>query len=171
MRKLRGLTLRELASQAGTTASFISQIERGESGASLSTLVKLTGALGMSLPQLFEGDPPAGIVTKSDEHAELHLNNGCHSKKLLTHPSHRTMTGYLSTLEPGESTGDALYTHGDADEFVFVVSGTLVLELKDHAIEMNVGDTAEFRTDIPHRLSNQSSADAAALIVVSPPEH
>lgn len=168
-RKLRRLTLRELGEQVGATASFLSQLERGASGASLSTLVRISNALGMTLPQLFEGEMPAGIATRAGEHPELNLNEGAHSKKLLTRPTNRSMNAYLSSFEPGQSTGEAMYVHGSADELLYVISGVLTLELQEQVVEVSVGDTVEFRTDVPHRLSNRSSAAATALIVVSPP--
>ncbi|WP_442880351.1 helix-turn-helix domain-containing protein [Arthrobacter sp. S2(2024)] len=168
IRRLRGLSLRELARLSGTTASFISQFERGESGASLATLVKLTRALGMSLPQFFEGDSPEGHVTRSHEHPELHLEPG-HSKLLLTTPMHRTMEAYRSTLDPGHSTGDAPYTHGDSDEIVFILSGQLLMDLGEDTYVLGTGDTVEFRSSVPHRLRNESEAVGSALIFVSPP--
>lgn len=168
IRRLRGLSLRDLARLSGTTASFISQFERGESGASLATLVKLTRALGMSLPQFFEGQTPEGHVTRAHEHPELHLEPG-HSKLLLTTPMHRTMEAYQSTLDPGHSTGDAPYTHGDSDELVFILSGELIVDLGEETYVLRAGDTVEFRSSIPHRLRNESQASGSALIFVSPP--
>jgi DNA-binding NtrC family response regulator len=54
-RKVRGLTLRQLANKTGLSVSLISQIELGKSAASVATLRKLATALGVSLSTLFEG--------------------------------------------------------------------------------------------------------------------
>ncbi|HXZ84750.1 MAG TPA: response regulator [Myxococcota bacterium] len=54
-RKLRGLTLRQLANKTGLSVSLISQIELGKSAASVATLRKLATALGVALSTLFEG--------------------------------------------------------------------------------------------------------------------
>ncbi|HXX47489.1 MAG TPA: response regulator [Myxococcota bacterium] len=54
-RKLRGLTLRQLANKTGLSVSLISQIELGKSAASVATLRKLATALGVTLSTLFEG--------------------------------------------------------------------------------------------------------------------
>jgi DNA-binding NtrC family response regulator len=54
-RKIRTLTLRQLANKTGLSVSLISQIELGKSAASVATLRKLATALGVTLSTLFEG--------------------------------------------------------------------------------------------------------------------
>ena len=55
LRTKRGLTLKQVANKTALSVSLISQIELGKSAASISTLHKLSGALGVKLAQLFEG--------------------------------------------------------------------------------------------------------------------
>jgi len=54
IRKLRELTLEELAEKVGRNWSFLSQIERGKSIPSIETLFLICNALEISLPDLFE---------------------------------------------------------------------------------------------------------------------
>lgn len=53
----RGISLRELARQAGVSASLVSQIETGRLRPSVSTLYAVTGALALSVTDLLE-EPP-----------------------------------------------------------------------------------------------------------------
>ncbi len=55
MRKKRNLTLKQLANRAGLSVSLISQIERAESAASISTLTKVSSALKTKLETFFKG--------------------------------------------------------------------------------------------------------------------
>ena len=55
IRKEHGLTLKQLANKTSLSVSLISQIELGKSAASVSTLRKLSTALGVPLARLFEG--------------------------------------------------------------------------------------------------------------------
>jgi DNA-binding NtrC family response regulator len=55
LRSDRKLTLKQVANKTGLSVSLISQIELGKSAASLSTLHKLSTALGVRLAFLFEG--------------------------------------------------------------------------------------------------------------------
>ncbi len=54
LRKERTLTLKQLANKTGLSVSLISQIELGKSAASVSTLQKLSAALGVTMSYLFE---------------------------------------------------------------------------------------------------------------------
>jgi DNA-binding response OmpR family regulator len=53
MRKGKNLTLKQLARRTGLSVSLLSQIERAESSASISSLYHIARALGMHMGQLF----------------------------------------------------------------------------------------------------------------------
>ncbi|MCL2013302.1 MAG: response regulator [Cystobacterineae bacterium] len=52
-RARQGLTLKQLARRTGLSVSLLSQIERAESSASISSLYKIATALGVQMKQLF----------------------------------------------------------------------------------------------------------------------
>ena len=58
VRLQRGLSQGDLARLAGVSASAISQAERAERGLSLSTLVHLSAALGLTVDDLLHGEDP-----------------------------------------------------------------------------------------------------------------
>jgi DNA-binding NtrC family response regulator len=55
LRKARGLTLKQVARRTNLSVSLLSQIERGESSASVSSLFKVATALDVKLTDLFGG--------------------------------------------------------------------------------------------------------------------
>lgn len=72
LRRTRELNQHQLAELAGVTGSAISQAERGERGLSLSTLARLTSALGVTIDDLIRGEDPdvyrIGRRVESPEH-------------------------------------------------------------------------------------------------------
>jgi transcriptional regulator with XRE-family HTH domain len=58
IRRARKLSQHDLGDLAGVTASAISQVERAERGLSLTTLVRLSGALGVTIDDLLRGEDP-----------------------------------------------------------------------------------------------------------------
>jgi ribosome-binding protein aMBF1 (putative translation factor) len=52
-RKLQDLTLKQLARRTGLSVSLLSQIERAESSASISSLYKIASALKLRMAELF----------------------------------------------------------------------------------------------------------------------
>jgi transcriptional regulator with XRE-family HTH domain len=59
LRRSRKISQRQLAGLAGVTASAISQAERAERGLSLSTLVRLSAKLGLTVDDLLHGEDPS----------------------------------------------------------------------------------------------------------------
>ena len=59
LRRSRKISQRQLAEMAGVTASAVSQAERAERGLSLSTLVRLSSNLELTLDDLLQGEDPS----------------------------------------------------------------------------------------------------------------
>src|SRR5947208_11394138 len=66
IRLLRRRTLREVAEAAGVSESFLSQLERGRSNASVASLQRLAAALGIEVSDLFaaEGLPRPRVLRR-----------------------------------------------------------------------------------------------------------
>src|SRR2546422_1922861 len=60
LRRFRRCTLRTIADRSGLSESFLSQVERGRSSASIASLKRIADALGVSMADLFEPDGLAG---------------------------------------------------------------------------------------------------------------
>ena len=56
IRVLRRRTLKDVATAAGVSESFVSQVERGRTSASVATLQRLSAALGIEVSDLFAAD-------------------------------------------------------------------------------------------------------------------
>ena len=59
IRSMRRRTLRDVAERAGLSESFLSQVERGRSSASIASLRRIAEALGISIADLFQ---PGGLT-------------------------------------------------------------------------------------------------------------
>src|SRR5690625_7293019 len=67
-----GLSLRDLAAQTDISPSQLSQIERGKSEPSVSSLFKLVAALGISLAEVMGGEANEGTVKTGEVVATAH---------------------------------------------------------------------------------------------------
>jgi uncharacterized cupin superfamily protein len=92
---------------------------------------------------------------------------GPYSARLLSDAGGLTQFGaFLETLPPG-SFSSHKHWHEQEDEFVFVVSGTVILNEGDALTEMQPGDAATFKAGVAvgHRLENRSDQPATYLVV------
>lgn len=168
-RHLRRISLRTLAKLTGTSPSFISQLERGQTGVSLANIVQIADALGVSVGAFFDyADGPRPAVLRRGDRPTLSTDNGVH-KTLITRRPSDSMEVYCGELDIDASTGGAGYTHGDSQEVVIVIHGTVQLALGDEQILMSEGDSLEYRTSVPHGVRNVGARPAEVLWIVSPP--
>jgi transcriptional regulator with XRE-family HTH domain len=167
-RQARKLTLRELALRAATSPGFLSQLERGQVNASVSTLRRLCDGLGITLPDLFTDHPASGprILRKHDR-PEIQVSDTS-AKYLLSQKPLRNLEVYVAEFAPGGTAGEA-YVHDDSQEILLVISGSVVLELDGAKHRLDAGDSAEYRTSIPHTVHNTGDERAELLWIVSPP--
>lgn len=167
-RRARQLSLRSLAALSQTSPGFLSQLERGQANASVSTLRKLVEALGITLPDLFtDGDVHRPRVLRKEDRPEIHASN-LTSKYLLSQPPLHNLEIYVADFLPGGDAGPP-YAHGDAQEMLIVTAGTVILDLSGVEYPLRGGDSAEYRTSVPHTVRNTSAEPAEIIWIVSPP--
>jgi transcriptional regulator with XRE-family HTH domain len=164
----RQMSLRALGDASGTTASFLSQLERGASGAAVSTLMKICEALSISVADLFEDRPEARhpVLRRGDRQA-LPQADG-YRKTLLSQSPIRDFEVYVGQFDPGGSTGPDAYTHGDSHEMMFVLSGSVDLWLGPDEFRLGAGDCIEYRSSTPHRVANAGPDMAEVQWIISP---
>ena len=171
LRRSRRATLRTVAERSGLSESFLSQVERGRSSASIESLRRVADALGVSMADLFEPDGlPGPRVLRRDERPALSF--GVLGKKLLLtpRPLHH-LEVFAGELEVGGSTGTEPYAHGDSEELFVVLSGTVQLELGGELFELERGDSIDYRSSTPHRISNTGQDFAEVMWIISPPSY
>jgi len=171
LRRSRRATLRTVAERSGLSESFLSQVERGRSSASIESLRRVADALGVSMADLFEpGGLPGPRVLRRDERPALSF--GVLGKKLLLtpRPLHH-LEVFAGELEVGGSTGTEPYAHGDSEELFVVLSGTVQLELGGELFDLEPGDSIDYRSSTPHRISNTGQDLAEVMWIISPPSY
>jgi transcriptional regulator with XRE-family HTH domain len=171
LRRFRRCTLRTIAERSGLSESFLSQVERGRSSASIASLRRIADALGVSIADLFEPEGlPGPRVLRRDERPALSF--GILGRKLLLtpRPLHH-LEVFMGELEVGGSTGAQPYAHGDSEELFVVLSGTVQLELGGELFELESGDSIDYRSSTPHRISNLGDELAEVMWIISPPSY
>lgn len=168
LRHLQQLSLAAVARHAGMSPSFLSQLERGATSPSISSLRRICAVLGVTLAELFDEDGalPMQVLRRSDR-PRVETEPGTR-KFLLTRKPLRNLEVYVGEFEPETSTGEQ-YFHGDAQELFVVLSGTVLVELGDSAATLTAGDSIEYSTALPHRAVNVGDERAEVLWIVSPP--
>ncbi|PSJ59185.1 helix-turn-helix domain-containing protein [Kumtagia ephedrae] len=168
-RTARRVSLRQLAEMTGTTASFISQLERNLCGASSSTLIRIAAALDLGIKDLFDdSDAPRHKVLRREARPALPVSEGCRKMLLSRRPIHEFEV-YAGHFDVGGSTGAEAYTHGGRHEMFVVLKGTVELTLGEERFVLREGDSVEYATSTPHRTANVGDTPAEVLWIIAPP--
>ena len=167
----RDKTIQELAERSRVSSNMISRIERGLTTPSVEILMKLAGALGVSLSYFVEeaekgstvvftpagqGDP---IFFFEDKHQIFSLTQG------LRDPG---FSVFIDVLEPGCDSGEGGMVH-TGEEFAMVLEGALDFTIEGERFHLEVGDSIAFKASLPHRWQNSSGNQVRILWIVSPP--
>jgi len=171
IRLLRRLTLREVANAAAVSESFVSQLERGRSSASVATLQRLSAAVGVEISDLFADEQQSGPHVLRRQERQLLEWGHLGRKALLTPKPFHSLEAVAATFDPGGSTGDEPYTHGDSEELLLVLAGRVHLQLGRELLDLSTGDSVNYRSSTPHRVSNPGDEPAEVLFVISPPSY
>ncbi|PZH10641.1 hypothetical protein C1I97_13625, partial [Streptomyces sp. NTH33] len=126
-RMMRRMSLRALGEAAQASPGFLSQLERGQVNSSIGMLRRIAAALGLTVADLFDQDSAPGprVVRRADRPI-LHTAPGSRKFLISQRPlSHLEV--YAGEFDPGASTGDDAYTHGDSQEILLVLSGALTV--------------------------------------------
>jgi transcriptional regulator with XRE-family HTH domain len=170
IRKLKGLSQRELAKRAGVTNSTISMIEKNSVSPSISSLKKVLAGIPMSLVEFFsldmEQENSTQVVYKADE--LIDISDGAVTMKLVgkAYPS-RAIAFLSETYPPGADTGEEMLTH-DGEETGMLVEGRLELIVGGEAYILETGDSYYFESSKPHRFRNPFDAPAKLISATTP---
>ena len=162
-RRERGLTISEVAEQAGLTAGFISQLERDLTSASLSSLYRICAVLGIRVGNLID-DVPSGQLIRREQQTRRSLAMGNAEHLLLTSREERRFHVTESHIPPGGSAGDEPYTLPADVELVYVLRGSLELRVGDETHLLEEGDTFTYSPRDPHTWRNPSDSDEAVVL-------
>ncbi|MFG1943191.1 helix-turn-helix domain-containing protein [Nonomuraea sp. NPDC048826] len=172
-RNMRRMTVRGLAVEAKASPSFISQLERGHSSASIGMLRRIATALGLTVADLFNEDDALGPrVVRRSARPELPTAPGTR-KYLISQRPLQNLEVYAGELDPGTSTGDEPYSHGESQEILLVLRGRITIWLGPAGSAspqvLGPGDSVEYRTSVPHRVANEGDEPAEVIWMISPP--
>lgn len=168
LRAATGMSMRGLATRAGVSQGYISQIENGQKNASLAVIRAIATAFGITWLELFQPAPEHGRVLRRSERPRL-FSDGDVAHYGITQPPIGNVEVLVSEYAPGQGTGSEHYTHGDSQEICLVTRGRLQITIAGECHTLESGDSVEFRTSTPHSVLNPGPHAAEAVWVVTPP--
>ncbi len=166
-RQHRGMTISQLAAETNLSGGFISLLERDETSASVGTLFRICGALGIRIGSLFEENRTN--LVRGQERPSANFGGYGVEDELLTPGWERSLQVIQSRIEPGGRSGDEPHGfEGDA-ELIYVLRGRLNLAMQEEVHRLRTGDALLIVPREPHAWWNPSASRSATVLWIITP--
>lgn len=169
LRKSMGLS--ELSKHTGLSPSLLSKLERNLMHPTLPTLLRIALVFSVGLEYFFNPEPkPVMEIVRRRE--RLRFPEAAEMRKpayffesLDFRAENRKLNAYYAEFEAVERSHLRRHQHPGV-EFLYVVSGRLMVEIGEDALELMEGDAIYFDSAVPHGYRKVGSRRTAALVAV-----
>lgn len=171
LRRRKRLRLAELASHTGLSTAMLSKLETGKMVPTLPTLTRIALVFSVGLDYFFTDEArqhPVTVVRRDDRirlPAGVDQEPAPYEFESLDYPvTDRQLSGYFAEFnrvddpQPHEHPGE---------EIIYVISGTLRLVVRDEELLLRAGDSAHFRSHVPHHYSARGAEPCTAVVVTT----
>ena len=167
LRKRKNMTLDDLSAKSGVSKSILSQIERNLSNPTVTTIMRISGALGEKLSDFFskieleeensiENSKETPLITSKDGLCELSILGAGETVNWLQ--------WYILKMKP-KGVLDSR-SHGPKTfENLTVIEGQIEIICGESKEKLSKGDTFRFQSNKNHTITNTSKHTVQVLMV------
>jgi transcriptional regulator with XRE-family HTH domain len=171
LKKKMGLV--ELGKHTGLSPALLSKIERGRLFPTLPTLLRVALVFGVGLEFFFAGarEKPLVAVVRRRERVRLperpEARDSAFHFESLDYPAvERRFNAYYAEFLPVSPDKRHPHDHGGA-EFIYVLTGTLSLQIGNDEQVLGRGDSIYFDSSIPHSYRRSGERSCSAIVVTT----
>jgi len=191
-RQKRQLTLEKFSNKTGLSKSFLSQIERGNTEPSITSLKKIAAEFGYSVVNLFpngngndskwgyqEGITAHPVtktvyrnevsVVRADRRKRLALPGSNVVYDLLTPDMRRQLEVMYMQVKAGANSGDEPMLDSPGEKMCFVVKGKLELCVGKDVYQLSEGDTINYPAHVEHSWRALEGESIEVIWILTPP--
>lgn len=161
IREEKGLSLDQLSKLTGFDVELLSNIESSKVQPQLGTIIKLSKALDSAFGRIVSGvgDKLYSVTRKNEQKIVSRSTSRKGRIQLYTYKSlapevkGRHMEALIVQLE--ENPEDEMSVH-EGEEFIYVLNGTVLLNIGGDKFELEPGDSVYYLSTTPHLIASKS---------------
>ncbi|MHC1727529.1 MAG: helix-turn-helix domain-containing protein [Syntrophobacteraceae bacterium] len=174
LREKNRYTLLDLAAKTGLDREMLARIESHEFIPPIASLVKLAGALNVSVAYFFQDKTGSDkiAVTRREERVRItrrphHLEGEVDYiyESLEIRKARKQMEPFMVEF-PVQETSEMIFMSHEGEEFLYLLEGVLEFRTVDQVEILNPGDSMYFESDVSHSLRCLGDTPAKAIAVV-----
>lgn len=166
LRNQRNLTLGQLSKMSGVSKAMLSDIEKGDSNPTITTLWKIAAGLNVPYTKLMEGvKKEVEVIRKGD--TEMQTGETDRYRIYCYFKSTPTRNFEIFTVELDANTSSSSTGHSqNTQEYIYVTQGTLKLHTTAGDHLLNEGDAIMFDATVDHGYINETDEPLRYLVVI-----
>ena len=169
LRRERSMTQDLLAHLAGLTTGYICRIENSPTSPPVSTLMKISEALGVGVEAIFsEEEAPAGYTLVRAADRKPFSYNGLSFEFLAPRYPNRHMDPFILTMPAA-----AGKTHGDrraGEQLSFGLEGRCNFRIGEETVELGEDDCIYYNRSVHYEAEGVDGSEVISLVVQWKPE-
>ena len=162
-RKELKLSMKEVAVSSGLSIGFISQVERGLTSPSLTSLTAIANFLRSDVTNFLSQPKSKSSITRNEERDVYTINkNGLQYERLSdSFPGH-TLNSVIIHEMPGHKTESISH---EGEEFFFILEGAITIYIDGVVNILEAGDSLHFDSSRSHSAWNHTNEVTSVLHV------
>ena len=165
------MTIQDLAQKSSVSSNMISRIERGLTIPSVEILMKIASVFDKSINYFVEEVKTTHEVVFSSAGSRAKTvyddSDNMHTESFTSGLRDPQFTSFFCTVPKGGTSGDRNMYH-PGDELIYILSGSIRIEIAKETHILNSGDSLSFKSHLPHRWDNIGEDDAKVIWTLSP---
>ena len=163
-------TITQLAEKIGISSSMLSQIERGVSNPSITTLRMLSNVLDIPLFRFFTpAENTSNLVIRTEKRKKIIFPESPDLQYEVLSPNlNHSIAMLLLTLDSQTSSAKQTTKH-TGEEVAYIIDGEVQLLLGEQCITLYRGDSVRVPPKMIHQWKNSSKAVARIIFAITPP--
>ena len=191
-RQRRQWTLEQFSEKTGLSKSFLSQIERGNTEPSITSLKKIAAQFGYSIVNLFPNGQGAEESWEYNNHLAEHKPNNDYYRKdvaivragmrkrialpgskvvydLMTPDMKRKLEVMYMRVSKGENSGEEPMLDSPGEKLCIVMKGSLELRVGEEVYRLEEGDSLYYPAHVPHSWQALDGNSIEVIWILTPP--
>lgn len=171
LRRLKGMTLKELSEKTNLSIGFLSQFERDQGTIAIDSLQSIAEVFDVDMtyflsPKKTDKSP---IVRSYAQH-DMQIINSLYISKMLVNDTQSAafLPRVVEILPNREITEEPSTQTHNGVEFIYVLEGVLDLIIDNETHSLHPGDSAYFESTKPHNWINNTTRIVKLLSINSP---
>ena len=167
LRKIRDLSLQQLAEETGMSYSYLSGLENEKYSISIVNLQRLARYFNVDLIHFLDTRETDTVLVRKDDE-QNHLTADEIAFHVITAREGNNLQVSQVTLPPNAPAERNIHKHAKGQELIIAMEGEVIVMVESSKYQLHQGDLVLFHSDVEHCIFTEETG-AKILIVSSPP--